>query len=591
MERAEFEQWKPKEVARLLALVETERRYYQEIVANLPVGLVIVNAELNVVSANRLFRSRTGLKNDEILGKPLGQVVAAEAVLKLARETVDTNQSSAPVFVEWAGSRARVTGLPLRGWEEDSLSEALLLIEEQGAALPAALSRVLWQADMSAEALEALSRHAGEPEQGKLREFYQSLAGAAETQLEIAYRNAEGVACRDVVWLERNAAGEVVSLTGLTLGAEGQRAQLQQEVAAAQAESLQRLSAKLAHDLNNLLMIISGYGEELKNAVPTEHPLHQDMQEILSAAGRLYGLTNQFHAYSRRPVVSPAAHAVGGWIEGLLAKLREAGLEMALRGQIGETIAARFDEGQLTELFVAAGRLGVLAGSQKAELTFEAGREQHQIELKLGNAEFPANWLEPWFALNDEQREAQLALAAAYHALREAGGALRLEGGRLTVTVPAALLQPAPVELAAPPPVEAAPVEAAPSLEAILVVEDEAGIRALVRKILSRQGYEVLEAASGQDALTVLGSAARVDLLLTDVMMPGMNGVELSRQALAAHPHLKVLFVSGYTDERVLEAGEFPAGTAFLQKPFTLGGLLGKVREVLDSGAARQAAS
>jgi len=129
-------------------------------------------------------------------------------------------------------------------------------------------------------------------------------------------------------------------------------------------------------------------------------------------------------------------------------------------------------------------------------------------------------------------------------------------------------------------------------LETILVVEDEGGIRALVRKILKRQGYQVLEAASGDEALKVLAEDGhQVDLLLTDVMMPGMNGVELSQRALLTYGGLKVLFVSGYTDESVLEEGQFPPGTAFLQKPFTLGSLLGKVREVLDGGAARHAAS
>jgi CheY-like chemotaxis protein len=113
-----------------------------------------------------------------------------------------------------------------------------------------------------------------------------------------------------------------------------------------------------------------------------------------------------------------------------------------------------------------------------------------------------------------------------------------------------------------------------------------------VRKILRRQGYQVIEASNGDEALRLLAEAGtKVDLLLTDVMMPGMNGVELSQKALLQDASLKVLFVSGYTDESVLEAGQFPAGTAFLQKPFTLGSLLGKVREVLDGAAARQAAS
>ncbi len=136
-----------------------------------------------------------------------------------------------------------------------------------------------------------------------------------------------------------------------------------------------------------------------------------------------------------------------------------------------------------------------------------------------------------------------------------------------------------PVIAVEPPP--AAPEPTAP-LATILVVEDEAGIRALVRKILRRQGYEVLEAANGQDALALCREhGQRVELLITDVLMPQMGGRELVERLQTQGHDMKVLYVSGYTDDSTVYSGDLPPGTAFLQKPFTLGSLLDKVKEVL----------
>lgn len=122
----------------------------------------------------------------------------------------------------------------------------------------------------------------------------------------------------------------------------------------------------------------------------------------------------------------------------------------------------------------------------------------------------------------------------------------------------------------------------APLPDTILVVEDEDGIRALVRKILKRQGYEVLEASNGKDALALAASYPNpIQLLLTDVMMPGMTGVELSRQLSESRPDTRILYVSGYTDDATMQM--LPEDMAFLQKPFTLGSLVNKVKEVLES--------
>jgi DNA-binding NtrC family response regulator len=153
------------------------------------------------------------------------------------------------------------------------------------------------------------------------------------------------------------------------------------------------------------------------------------------------------------------------------------------------------------------------------------------------------------------------------------------------VTPEPAVPEPVAEPVVAPEP--PAPVEV--TLETILVVEDEAGIRALVRKILRRERYNVLEAGTAEEALAVTAAhQGTIHLLLTDVVLPGMGGRELAEQMRMGNPRLDVLYVSGYTDDEAVRMGAFPPGSKFLQKPFTLGALVGKVREALDAGLSDQ---
>jgi two-component system, cell cycle sensor histidine kinase and response regulator CckA len=189
---------------------------------------------------------------------------------------------------------------------------------------------------------------------------------------------------------------------------------------------------------------------------------------------------------------------------------------------------------------------------------------------------------EPW-------DEVAAILSRAYGIVRQWGGDLSVSNGPRSVTQFRVFLPrveslagdaAAEADVAAEPP-PAVPEPPAP-LATILVVEDEAGIRALVRKILRRQGYEVLEAANGQDALALCHEhGTRVELLITDVLMPQMGGRELVERLQTQGHDMKVLYVSGYTDDPTVYSGDLPAGTAFLQKPFTLGSLLDKVKDVL----------
>jgi two-component system, cell cycle sensor histidine kinase and response regulator CckA len=188
---------------------------------------------------------------------------------------------------------------------------------------------------------------------------------------------------------------------------------------------------------------------------------------------------------------------------------------------------------------------------------------------------------EPW-------DDVAATLSRAYGIVRQWGGDISVSNAPRSATVFRVFLPrleslagaDAESAIAVEPPPAA--VEPAAPLATILVVEDEAGIRALVRKILRRQGYEVLEAANGQDALALCREhGQRVELLITDVLMPQMGGRELVERLQTQGRNMKVLYVSGYTDDATVYSGDLPPGTAFLQKPFTLGSLLDKVKEVL----------
>jgi two-component system, cell cycle sensor histidine kinase and response regulator CckA len=683
MDRADLEQWKPKEVARLLALVETERRYYQEIVANVPVSLLVVGPDCKIVSANRHFRVSTGRKNDEILNHDLAEIFPVEGALELAQQVVRSGVAAPRAQSTWTyADKERpvaLTALPLRSWEEDSDAEALLVIQEMEAADPTlpvlspkqakavelteAVDAMLWEADLSAGRITYVNEGAvalfGHPEaewlenpeiwadrvhpedRERIKNFYEHLQESDSSRFSCEFRaiHQKGhiLHVRESVRAQRDETGKITKLFGYTTDISERREKEEQHAIAQKSEALGRLSAKLAHDLNNLLMIIAGYGEELKNSVPSGNPLHNDMREILAATERLYSITTQLQTYTRRPIITPQSTSVPALLEASRPAIERVighNAKLILEHD-ADLRKAKVDGEQVQQALVALAQHAYLELGGEGTITITASHAR--LQESVGNdsgldagdylrlsithsgsalsAEARERILEPWLYSEDGVREIKMGLSTAYHIVRASKGDISVEssaaeaissGGivshgtafhvylplmsRAEMAAELAALAAAP-EVAPPAAVEV-PVVSESTLETILVVEDEGGIRALVRKILKRQGYNVLEAAGGEEALRIMAEhPGQLDLLLTDVMMPGMNGVELSYKALEAKPNLKVLFVSGYTDESLLEAGQFPSGTAFLQKPFTLGSLLGKVRDVLNSTAMRQSAS
>ncbi|HEY4364327.1 MAG TPA: response regulator [Bryobacteraceae bacterium] len=589
MERTGFEQWKPREVARLLALVETERRYYQEMVAALPVALVVLASDRTIVSANRAFRHIVELRYEELRQKSIDQILPSPELTEKIR-AAHVHNDTAPFFLNMGERRFRVAAVPIRSWEDEMEAETLLMLDDLSATGtitaaapvrtpsldPAGMPAVLWQADAStlsftyvggaAERLFGLpptqwlasphyfSKRIHPEDRADVMALFEAVAAAGgEATAEYRAISAIGAElwCRETIRVpapDPDQAGQRIASGVLT--AIAQRRQLEsQSQTAAKIDSVRALSARLAHDLNNPLMIVTGYGEELLNALPESDPLRPDLTEMLSATGRVSELAGHLLAFTRPQAKSSTKLQLSSIVESADPEIWTQADPDQLREAIETLSSGAAHVSASTELIA----------EQLPGATLKPGA---YAAIKIATATPP----EPF----DNFLPAKAA-TRAYLNVRQWSGDIFQSPQGFTLYLPLAEPEPEP---------ETKPVEAAePPPATILVVEDEPGIRALVRKILKRERYEVLEAGSAEEALEIASShPARIDLLLTDVMLPAMSGNDLATALVQSRPDVKVLFVSGYTDdESIRSSGNF------LAKPFTLGALLTKVHQALAS--------
>ncbi len=392
-----------------------------------------------------------------------------------------------------------------------------------------------------------------------------------------------------------------------------ERKQLEEQLLQSQKmEAIGRLAGGVAHDFNNLLTAISGYSDLLLRELPEESALRSHAEEIQKAGERAAALTQQLLAFSRRQVLEPR-------VVNLNAAL--ANLEKMLRRLIGEDIElvtsaqpdlwpVKADPGQIEQVVLNlavnardampnGGRLTV--STQNTELDEEAARNSpptrpgSYVLLAVADSgagmspETRSRLFEPFFTTKEVGKGTGLGLSTVYGIVKQSGGYIWVEsepgaGSVFKIFLPKSLETPEPVRVA----VASGP---APSgSETILLVEDEPEVRALVQKFLLMHGYKVLPASSAEDAIELSGRYdGHIDLLLTDVVMPGETGRDLARRLLVARPRMRVLYMSGYTDDSVFLQGGLSRGEAYLQKPFTPEALAKKVREVLDIATERAA--
>ncbi len=398
-------------------------------------------------------------------------------------------------------------------------------------------------------------------------------------------------------------AGSQIAQTIVRWRTENERLRLEEQLrAAAKMEAIGRLAGGVAHDFNNILTSIRGYAELLLRSVRDEDPMAEDLKEITKAADRAASLTQQLLAFSRKQIIEPR-----------LIDLNEviASSNRMLERMIGEDIelvfvpgahltAVRADPVQMEQVLInlgvnardampAGGRLTIETANAVVDRDYASrnhdtspGAYAMMSVRDTGHGmsdEVRERIFEPFFTTKEQGKGTGLGLATVYGIARQNGGFITVdsrpdESAEFRFYLPAIREG---VRAAKTPEMPAAPGGA----ETILVVEDEDAVRRLARRVLERNGYHVIEAGSGDEALAI-GDDVTIHLVLSDVVMPRMNGRELVERLLVRRPGLRVLFMSGYTEDAIARHGVLETGTAFVQKPFTAGDLARKVRETLD---------
>ena len=410
----------------------------------------------------------------------------------------------------------------------------------------------------------------------------------------------------EIAWRPIVRAGAVVGFEGIARDLTERRRLEDQLRQAQKMEAIGRLAGGIAHDFNNLLMAVTGYSELLLDRIAPTDPQYRSVEEIRKAASRAAALTRQLLMFSRKHVLEPVVldmNTVVADLERMLRRLIGEDVELITALTPGQ-VSLKADRGQIEQILMNlvvnardamphGGRLRI-ATARAAIGPADAARyggvgpgDYVALEVEDTGTGMDAATLshvfEPFFTTKEPGKGTGLGLSTVYGIVTQAGGAVLVDSevGRGTVF---RVLWPCSAE--APRPAgDRRPRGAMLPLgtEHVLLVEDEAGVRELIRDFLTRCGYAVTEAGSAFEAIELFGRNGRpVDVLITDVIMPQMNGRALADRLLAAQPSLKVLYMSGYTDDAGVEQG-LTGGAGFLQKPFTPDVLAQKVRELLDA--------
>ncbi len=370
-------------------------------------------------------------------------------------------------------------------------------------------------------------------------------------------------------------------------------------------EALGLLAGGVAHDFNNLLTVIIGHSEIGQERLSHDNPLRQLLNEIELAGKRAAALTRQLLAFSRKQVIDPVIININERVAEMERMLRRLiGEEIELQLQLAPDVYhVKADPAQIEQIIlnlVVNARDAMPHGGRLSVRTGNAHPDRHESDRANNAAIGPCAFLEvsdtgcgmddrtksrifePFFTTKGKGRGTGLGLSMVYGIVQQSGGAVTVEsqlnhGTTFRISLPRArdALQPRQVD--------ALPVPLPRGTETVLVVDDEDGVRAVISSILQVQGYQVLEAASGEEALELCRRRrGRVDLIVTDVIMPGMSGQELADHIAASHPNTRLLMISGYAGGEMRSRGPNHREPPFLHKPFTSDALARKVRQALD---------
>ena len=441
----------------------------------------------------------------------------------------------------------------------------------------------------------------------KVREMLaRKLAGERVTAYEME------IVAKDGHRITVEANTKLVFQDGVPVGVQGiardvtDRKLLEEQLRQSQKmEAIGQLAGGVAHDFNNLLTAINGYSGLALQRIDDNHPLRGYLEEIKKAGDRAANLTRQLLAFGRKQILQPLPINLNDVVTDMNKMLRRLiGEDIVLTAKLDSALKRiKADPGQIEQVLVNLVVNARDAMPQGGNLTIETATvelDQDYADRHVGvvpgqfvmlavsdtgtgmDEATQAKIFDPFFTTKEKGKGTGLGLSTVYGIVKQSGGSIwvyseRGHGTTFKVYLPQMAIEPPRAEaiVALPEP---------RGVETILLVEDEDVVRGLAKQILEQSGYKVLAAARGEEAIRLcLQSADPIHLVLTDVVMPETSGKEVADRLRELLPGLRVLFMSGYTDEAIVHHGVLDSNVEFIQKPFTPAALVRKVREVLDS--------
>jgi PAS domain S-box-containing protein len=404
----------------------------------------------------------------------------------------------------------------------------------------------------------------------------------------------------------RGPQGDLIGVIGVALDVTDRKHLTDQLRQSQKMQAIGELAGGVAHDFNNLLMVVKGHAQLLLERMPKEPSLHHSVQQMEKAADRAASLTRQLLAFSRKQVLQPRVLDMNDVVTGMIkmfSRVIGENIEMAFvpAAKLGRTKA---DPGQIEQVLLnlvvnardampTGGRLTIETSNVHLDRSYAAGHAAVDpgpyIMLTVSDtgcgmdAETQSRIFEPFFTTKEAGKGTGLGLATVYGVVKQSGGYIWVYsevgcGSTFKIYLPEV------TEAIDAPAIEKETRGSSRGTETVLFVEDELSVRELVRDYLVGAGYRVLDAGDGIEALeAAMAHKGPIHILITDVVMPRLSGRDLATKLSSERPDMKVLFISGYTDDTIVRHGVLEGGVAFLQKPFNLRALSEKIREVLTA--------